>query len=193
MTTKKGLLKQFPQSFWVANTMEIFERMAWYGFFALSSIYITGSVASGGLGFSSEDRGLLQGVVAFFIYLFPFVTGALGDRLRLQEDAAHLLRHPLAGLLVIGTDEELLALLRCLHVGGNRCCDLQALGGRDDWQNHHEQDQLYGLWHLLYDGQYRWFWRALPGGLAANPRLAVCLLCLVDLDCPQYSLAAALL
>jgi dipeptide/tripeptide permease len=73
-------LKDFPISFWAANTMEIFERMAWYGFFAVSSLYISGSVESGGLGFSHEDRGVLQGVVTFFLYLFPVVAGTLADR-----------------------------------------------------------------------------------------------------------------
>jgi len=73
-------LKDFPLTFWVANTMEIFERMAWYGFFAVSSLYITGAVSEGGLGFTDEDRGVLQGVVTFFLYLFPVVTGALADR-----------------------------------------------------------------------------------------------------------------
>lgn len=73
-------LKDFPGTFWIANTMEIFERMAWYGFFAVSSLYITGAVADGGLGFTDEDRGVLQGVVTFFLYLFPVVTGALADR-----------------------------------------------------------------------------------------------------------------
>jgi len=73
-------LKEFPRTFWVANTMEIFERMAWYGFFAVSSLYITGAVEDGGLGFTDEDRGVLQGVVTFFLYLFPVVTGALADR-----------------------------------------------------------------------------------------------------------------
>ena len=34
----------------------------------------------GGLGFSDQDRGVLQGVVTFFLYLFPVVTGALADR-----------------------------------------------------------------------------------------------------------------
>ncbi len=73
-------LKDFPRTFWIANTMEIFERMAWYGFFAVSSLYITGAVSEGGLGFSDEDRGILQGVVTFFLYLFPVVSGALADR-----------------------------------------------------------------------------------------------------------------
>jgi dipeptide/tripeptide permease len=80
MTKEKISLKEFPQTFWAANTLEIFERMAWYGFFAVSSLYITGTVDSGGLGFTDEDRGVLQGVVTFFLYLFPVVTGALADR-----------------------------------------------------------------------------------------------------------------
>ena len=80
MSDSKIRLKEFPLTFWIANTMEIFERMAWYGFFAVSSLYITGAVEDGGLGFSDEDRGVLQGVVTFFLYLFPVVTGALADR-----------------------------------------------------------------------------------------------------------------
>ncbi len=80
---KPGLLttvKSYPAAFWIANTMEIFERMAWYGFFAVSSLYITGPVETGGLGFSSEERGQLQAIVPFFLYLLPVVTGALADR-----------------------------------------------------------------------------------------------------------------
>ncbi len=73
-------INDFPTTFWFANVMEIFERMAWYGFFAVSSLYITGAVDEGGLGFSDEDRGVLQGVVTFFLYLFPVVSGALADR-----------------------------------------------------------------------------------------------------------------
>lgn len=78
--SEKIKLKEFPITFWAANTMEIFERMAWYGFFAVSSLYISGSIEDGGLGFSHEDRGVLQGVVTFFLYLFPVISGTLADR-----------------------------------------------------------------------------------------------------------------
>ncbi|TKJ41063.1 MFS transporter [candidate division LCP-89 bacterium B3_LCP] len=74
------LVASYPTSFWIANTMEIFERMAWYGFFSVSSLYITASVAEGGLGFTSEQRGTLQAVIPFILYLLPVLTGALGDR-----------------------------------------------------------------------------------------------------------------
>jgi dipeptide/tripeptide permease len=76
----KNVFQQFPRPFWVANLLEIFERMGWYGFYAVSSLYLTGSPESGGLGLTSQDRGVIQGLVTFFLYLFPAVFGALGDR-----------------------------------------------------------------------------------------------------------------
>ena len=79
-TTVKKTRSKLPQTFWVANTMEIFERLAWYGFFGVSSLYITGSVTEGALGFSDEDRGMLQGIIPFLLYLFPVFFGALADR-----------------------------------------------------------------------------------------------------------------
>jgi MFS family permease len=70
----------FNSTFYVANTMEIFERLAWYGFFTLSSLYMTSPSAQGGLGFSDQERGFLQGMIPFLLYLFPVFTGALADR-----------------------------------------------------------------------------------------------------------------
>ena len=76
----KQKMTPFPRTFYVANVMEIFERMAWYGFFALSSLYMTSPIAQGGLGFDSIQRGILQGIVPFLLYLLPVITGALADR-----------------------------------------------------------------------------------------------------------------
>ena len=70
--TKQGLLstiKSYPSQFWVANTMEIFERMSWYGWFTVAALYIEGATNTGGLGFSSEVRGTLFAIVPFFLYL----------------------------------------------------------------------------------------------------------------------------
>ena len=70
----------FNKAFYVANTMEIFERLAWYGFFTLSSLYMTSPASQGGLGFTDQERGFLQGMIPFLLYLFPVITGALADR-----------------------------------------------------------------------------------------------------------------
>ncbi len=67
-------------AFYAANLMEIFERLAWYGFFAVSTLYITGAKDKGGLGFTDEQQGTLQGVVTFILYLLPAVTGGIADR-----------------------------------------------------------------------------------------------------------------
>ena len=80
MDRAPSIWRQYPRSFWVANAMEIFERMGWSGFFAVSSLYLTGDPERGMLGLSSEDRGVIQGLATFFLYLFPAAFGALADR-----------------------------------------------------------------------------------------------------------------
>ena len=80
MQTEKDEMS-FPRAFYVANILEIFERIAWYGFFTVSSLYMSASPAAGGLGFSEQQRGILQGIIPFFVYVLPVLTGALGDRI----------------------------------------------------------------------------------------------------------------
>lgn len=70
----------FQPAFYVANTMEIFERLAWYGMYTLLASYIMTPTTQGGLGLGNTERGLIMGVVPFFLYLFPVVSGALADR-----------------------------------------------------------------------------------------------------------------
>ncbi len=73
-------IRSFPRTFWVANTMELFERWAYYGMFTVLSVYLTDPVSKGGLGFSQEQRGLMQGIVTGILYLLPILGGALADR-----------------------------------------------------------------------------------------------------------------
>lgn len=77
---KTRTAKPFGRAFYLANGMEIFERLAWYGFFSLSSLYLTSPRSQGGLGFSDQERGFLQGMIPFLLYLLPVLTGALADR-----------------------------------------------------------------------------------------------------------------
>ncbi len=73
-------VKSFPRTFWLANTMELFERWAYYGMFAVLSVYLTDPVSKGGLGFSQEQRGIMQAVVTGILYLLPIIGGAIADR-----------------------------------------------------------------------------------------------------------------
>lgn len=71
---------KFPRTFWVANTIELFERWAWYGFFMLFANYLTGSSDLGGLEFSQSQKGTIMGVGTGILYFLPVLTGAIADR-----------------------------------------------------------------------------------------------------------------
>ncbi len=82
MTTTKPqpLLRSFPRVFWVANVMELFERAAYYGLNSVLAIYLTNSIVQGGLGFSEQSVGFLQGLIYALTYIIPILGGALADR-----------------------------------------------------------------------------------------------------------------
>jgi dipeptide/tripeptide permease len=73
-------LRKFPATFYVANTMEIFERMAWYGMWIPFPLYLTAARSEGGVGLGDVERGVIQGVGTFILYLLPVVTGAFADK-----------------------------------------------------------------------------------------------------------------
>ncbi|MBI5473680.1 MAG: MFS transporter [Ignavibacteriae bacterium] len=76
----KSILRSFPRVFWVANVMELFERAAYYGLNSVLAIYLTATIAEGGLGFSIGEVSLLQSLVYALTYLVPLLGGALADR-----------------------------------------------------------------------------------------------------------------
>ncbi|RPI23087.1 MAG: MFS transporter [Acidobacteria bacterium] len=79
-TSSKGLLRSFPQVFWVANVMELFERAAYYGMNSVLAIYLSNSVSEGGLGFAEQSVGFLQSLIYALTYIIPILGGALADR-----------------------------------------------------------------------------------------------------------------
>ena len=80
MTKISTVFKKFPKTFWIANTMELFERWAWYGMFAVLALYLTLSRDTGALGFTQSQKGTIMGTVTAILYFLPLFTGALADR-----------------------------------------------------------------------------------------------------------------
>ncbi|MBE9467580.1 MAG: MFS transporter [Bacteroidetes bacterium] len=74
------VFKKFPKTFWSANTMELFERWAWYGMFMVFALYLTGSRDTGALGFSQVQKGLIMGIGTAILYFLPVFTGAIADK-----------------------------------------------------------------------------------------------------------------
>jgi POT family proton-dependent oligopeptide transporter len=83
-TNKKsffGVMKSYNKNFWVASGMELFERWAWYGLFAVLALYLTGSTDEGGLGFTHIEKGQIMGYVTGILYLLPMITGVIADKI----------------------------------------------------------------------------------------------------------------
>ena len=76
-----GVMKSYNKGFWVASIMELFERWAWYGLFAVLALYLTGSTDEGGLGFSHTEKGQIMGIVTAILYLLPLFTGVIADKI----------------------------------------------------------------------------------------------------------------
>ena len=117
---KTGIFS-FNTNFYIANCMEILERLAWYGSFGILSLYVTAPTDLGGLGASEQQRGTLTALVMTLIYLLPVITGALGDRYgyRRMLMIAFALMTPSYYLLgQVGSYEAFFATYMVLAVGG---------------------------------------------------------------------------
>ncbi len=65
----------FHRSFWVANGMELFERLAYYGQQIVFVVYLRNN-----LGFTESEAGQLSGIFGGLIYLLPILAGTLADK-----------------------------------------------------------------------------------------------------------------
>ena len=70
VTTKKKEKVKFSKAFWVANTVELLERAAYYGVFVVITLYL-----SNVLGFTDIQAATIAGV---FFRLFVFIADIFG-------------------------------------------------------------------------------------------------------------------
>ena len=64
----------FPKVFWVANSIEVFERFAYYGIFMGFLMYMES------LGYTRDQSGTIQGLFLFVSYFIPVFSGTFADR-----------------------------------------------------------------------------------------------------------------
>lgn len=105
-----NVFHKFPKNFWFANTLELFERFAWYGMFMLLALYLTGSRDTGALGFSQSQKGTIMGVVVGTLYLMPLITGALADRLGFRKTLLTAFSILIVGYLLMGSVSSYLSV-----------------------------------------------------------------------------------
>ena len=71
---------RFPRTFWTGNAAELCERAAYYGTFIALRTYLIRVV-----GLDDVQAGVVAGLFGGWIYLVPFFTGALADRMGFRK------------------------------------------------------------------------------------------------------------
>lgn len=69
-------MTKFTKAFWVANSVELLERLAYYAVFIVITLYL-----SNVWGFSDIEAGIISGSFAALLYLLPTFAGALADKI----------------------------------------------------------------------------------------------------------------
>lgn len=106
----------FPATFYYANGIELFERLAWYGLYVGLSLYLTNVV-----GFSDLAVGSILGNVRLVSSLAPIPCGAIADRITFKRSllVAFLLYAFGYGTLLFFPSKGLaVAALMCCAIGG---------------------------------------------------------------------------
>lgn len=71
---------KFSKAFWIANTVELLERAAYYGVFIVITLYLSRI-----LGFSDIEAGIISGVFSGGLYFLPTFSGAYADKIGFKK------------------------------------------------------------------------------------------------------------
>lgn len=93
---------RFGRTFWVLNTIEMWERLAFYNLRVMAPIYIMQADNPGGLHLTAADKGTIYAWWAAFQSLLPIVTGGYADRFGYKRTLAFAITLMMAGYLMIG-------------------------------------------------------------------------------------------
>ncbi len=95
----KGLTRPF----WVANFMEMIERLAYYGVRVVIPIYIAQADEIGGLHFSQSDKGFIFMWWALVQSALPVFTGGFADRYGYKRQIAVAIFLKMSGYVLMAT------------------------------------------------------------------------------------------
>lgn len=69
-------MTKFSRAFWVANSVELLERLAYYAVFIVITLYL-----SNVWGFSDIEAGIISGIFSAMLYFLPTFAGAYADKI----------------------------------------------------------------------------------------------------------------
>lgn len=91
----------FNRTFWTLNTIEMWERLAFYNLRVMAPIYIMQADNPGGLHLTAANKGTIYAWWAVFQSLLPIVTGGLADRFGYKRTLSFAISLMMVGYLMI--------------------------------------------------------------------------------------------
>lgn len=104
-------VKSFTWPFWVANIMEMLERLAYYGVRTVIPIYIASSEDPFGLHFTHVQKGTIFAWWALTQSLVPMFTGGFADRYGYKRTIAASITLKIIGYLLMATQRDFAGFL----------------------------------------------------------------------------------
>ncbi|MBX3748928.1 MAG: MFS transporter [Opitutaceae bacterium] len=92
---------KFSRTFWTLNTIEMWERLAYYNLRVMAPIYIMQADNPGGLHLTAMDKGTIYAWWAAFQSLLPIVTGGFADRYGFKKTLGFSVAMMMSGYLMI--------------------------------------------------------------------------------------------
>ena len=92
---------RFGRVFWTLNTIEMWERLAFYNLRVMAPIYVMQADNPGGLHLTAADKGTIYAWWAAFQSLLPIVTGGYADRFGYKRTLAFAISMMMVGYLMI--------------------------------------------------------------------------------------------
>jgi dipeptide/tripeptide permease len=103
-TTKKS---SFGSTFWILNSIEMWERLAFYNLRVMAPIYIMQADNPGGLHLTAHEKGVIYAWWAAFQSLLPIVTGGLADRFGFKRTLGWAISCIMVGYIMIAFMRDL--------------------------------------------------------------------------------------
>jgi proton-dependent oligopeptide transporter, POT family len=94
-------------TFWILNTIEMWERLAYYNLRVMAPIYIMQADNPGGLHLTAIDKGVIYAWWSIFQSLLPIVTGGLADRFGYKRSLVLAISMMMGGFLLIAFMRDL--------------------------------------------------------------------------------------
>ncbi len=76
----KDFFTRFSSAFWIANTVELLERAAYYGVFIVITLYLSRILA-----FTDVEAAMISGVFSALLYFLPTFSGAYADKIGFKK------------------------------------------------------------------------------------------------------------